>query len=340
MKPNHSKNKKIKLILLSIAVLIFLFVLYTVVGGKCIKYKYKNNNQNITLANWMASLDDNALINNVVIPGSHDSGCYDMVYVGETQKYSFYEQLMVGVRYFDIRINKLSDDNYVIYHSIINGKYQAENIFKDLSNFLKEHNTEFLILDFQHFSNDSQARVYELVNTYFKDMMVENNTELSDLAYIDSLKVKDVRGKCIILFGENSSYCGNNYIFSRNDDSCSKKNQVLDSYYVTEINGLSSKKYIETGLPFYIDKIKEKISCEEKGLFVLQSQLTDTALIFGPWSKERSHEKNMSKYINNLKDSKDLELINIIMRDFINEKKTKEIINLNYYKNIINNKFE
>ena len=80
-------------------------------------------------------------------------------------------------------------------------------------------------------------------------------------------------------------------------------------------------------------EIKNKIDKTSfKVLFVLQGQLTDTKLIFGPYNKERSHNDNMNEYINILKDSDYFHLINIIMRDFINEDKASDIIKLNNIK--------
>ena len=326
--------KKRYIVLVSIlgVLLLFLgFVAGCFIEGKC-NYKYENTNE--YLPKWMSLIDDSAKLNEIVIPGSHDSGSYNMLYVGETQKFSIDKQLKLGVRYFDIRIAN-NDGKYQIFHDIING-VEAEGIFVDIANFLKDNPSEVLLLDFQHFKNGSEDKVIEFINTYLSTYLLYKDNTKTELEFIDSLTLGDVRGKCIIFFGSRSStsqYWDLPYIFSRNDDECTRANVALNSMYVRDYNIKASASYIDEGIPVYINNIKEKItSSGHKGIFVLQGQLTDAKKIFGPWSKERYHDENMQLYISDLKNTNDFTYINVIMRDFINQEKTTNIIRINYYK--------
>ena len=74
---------------------------------------------------------------------------------------------------------------------------------------------------------------------------------------------------------------------------------------------------------------------DRKGLFVLQGQLTDGALVYGPRYREACHEKNMNAYIYNLADSDDVQYINIIIRDFISPSKNSYTLRLNLAKGIV-----
>jgi len=279
---------------------------------------------------WMKNLLDDQLLTSVKIPGSHDACTYDMVWLGECQNFDIEKQLDCGVRYFDIRVNK-TDDKYVIYHGPING-VEFDPILDSIASFISVSPTETLILDFQHFDNGAQDYVYEKVTEKLLSYAVINNTDKSDLEYVSELKVKDVRGKCLILFGYGA-YENEAHIFRRNNDDCSNSGCSLDSFYYTERNTADSKTYIEEHIPFYINAIKEKHAQESyKGLSVLQCQLTDGALIFGPYSKEKTHDRSMSNYINDLHASQDFEDINIIMRDFMDDRKAKEIYILNFIK--------
>lgn len=330
------KTKLIFIIFASIILFVIGIVSSAFIGGTC-RYKYKNSNDD--LSSWMNYIKDDTKLNEIIIPGTHDSGTYNMIYAAETQTLTIHEQLMLGVRYFDIRITKEKDE-YVIYHSFITGT-KAIPILEEFKNYISSFQTETLILDFQHFGDGIKDEVFNLVNTYLLDYAIKNDTSLSDLEFIDSLTINDVRGKVIILFGEGLKHTDNNYIFYRNNDGCSEKNASLNSMYVTEYNASSSAYYIETYIPLYIQNIKDKITNEgHKGLFVLQCQLTDAKLIFGPWSREKQHEKNISEYISSLHTNDDFNYINIIMRDFINQEKTTEIIKLNYYKDIIKEDLE
>ena len=326
--------KKRYIVLISILSVILLFLGFVVgcfMEGKC-KYKYENTNE--YLPKWMSLISDDAKLNEIVIPGSHDSGSYNMIYLGETQKFSIDKQLKLGARYFDIRIAN-NDGKYQIFHDIING-VDAEGVFVDIANFIKDNPTEVLLLDFQHFKGGSEEKVIEFINTYLATYLLYKDNTKTELEFIDSLKLGDVRGKCIIFFGSrsnSSSYWDLPYIFSRNNDSCSRENVSLNSMYISEYNSMPSVKYIEEGIPVYIDNIKQKISTTSyKGIFVLQGQLTDAKKIYGPWSRERNHDENMQSYISYLKETDDFKYINVIMRDFINQEKTKNIIRINYYK--------
>ena len=318
-----------KIVLISVAsvfVLLSSFVLGVVINGNCFE-KYKEDK--LDQVNWMSRISDEKKINEIVIPGSHDSGCYNMSYLGETQYLTIKEQLDVGVRYFDIRVNK-DHDKYVIFHSIING-VEFDPILDDIKSFLDTNNTETLLLDFQHFNNGADAYVYEKLSLKLGDYLLSNNTAKNDLEYVSSLTLKDTRGKCLVFFGDDSKYCSNAEILSRNNDACTNKGCALDSMYETERNSKDSKTYINESIPFYIEGIKNKINNEgHKGIFVLQCQLTDGKLIFGPYSKEKKHDKNMSEFINSLKDKEYFNLINVLMRDFIDYDICNDIINLNF----------
>lgn len=322
--------KKVLIIFSSILASLGIVVGSFFIQGTCFLKTEPIKNEN--LKNWMKNIEDDVLLNEIVIPGSHDACTYSMPYLGETQYLNVKEQLEIGVRYFDIRVNKVKG-NYKIYHSIING-VTFDPILDDLFSFIQNNQSETLILDFQHFKNGADEYVFNKVKSIFKNYYIENNTSLTDLEFISTLKLKDARGKAIILFGDNSSFSeNNNFIFKRNDDSGTYLNAVLDSYYDSSLNGLKSSDYILKGIPSYINKIENKIEqTSYKGLFVLQGQLTDNALIFGPYNKERSHDENMSNYINNLPNESYFNLINIIMRDFINERKAEDIIKLNNIK--------
>ena len=64
---------------------------------------------------WMKYIDDNTLIHNLSIPGTHDSCARHGTLLAETQSWSIYSQLEAGIRYFDIRLRQVKDA-LLIYH--------------------------------------------------------------------------------------------------------------------------------------------------------------------------------------------------------------------------------
>lgn len=320
--------KIVGLTLGGLVALVLIVCLGIIINGTCFK---TYNNHGIDNSAWMANLKDDVLINEIVMPGSHDAGSYKMVWLGETQQFAIDEQLQMGVRYFDIRVNK-KEDKYVIFHSIING-VKFLPILESIKNFIINNPTEVLLLDFQHFQGNSQNGVYNLITEYLynNNLLVENNTKLSDLEFISNLKLKDARGKCIIFWGDRSKDLSN-YIFLRNNDDCSHENMSLNSYYVGDYHYKDIAYLVENGYPKYFDNIQNKIARESKGIFVLQAQLTDGNLIFGPYSKEKTNNKKISEVIKNFKKDEKLTYLNVIMRDFLDIEKCEEIIDLNNYK--------
>ena len=127
-------------------------------------------------SNWMTILynDDptfkNQKLSNIVIPGTHDGGCYIFPPVyscyAQTQSNSITNQLIKGVRYFDLRFEAFGSD-YNIHHGgymagdIIPGTEPPErtfvtlkdNILPPLVNFLKNPSKELVILQITHFEN-------------------------------------------------------------------------------------------------------------------------------------------------------------------------------------------
>ena len=327
-------KKVFKIIGLSFASLIGLIIIFcigVIANGSCID-SYVNNKD---LKNWMNNINDNTLVNEIVMPGSHDGCSYDMLWLGETQQFNIEQQLEMGVRYFDIRVNKTSDNEFIIYHDIING-VKFLPILDSIKTFIMNNPSETLLLDFQHFKGNSQNDVLYFINEYLlnNNLLVVNDTTLSDLEFISSLTLKDSRGKCIIFWGDRSND-PTNYTFLRNNDNCSHSNMSLNSYYESDFHKNNYEYLVDNGYPVYFDNIKDKINNEFKGIFVLQAQLTDGNLIFGPYSKEKVDSKNISNYILSFIDKEELKYLNVIMRDFLNEEKCEEIISLNMYKHTI-----
>lgn len=278
---------------------------------------------------WMQIIRDDVLVKNTVIPGSHDAGCYGMMWMAETQNRTISEQLESGSRYFDLRVWKTKDD-YVIFHGPIKG-VKFEPILDDINAFLVAHPTEFLILDFQKFKGDSQEDVISMISAKLGDKLIKNNTLYSDIDFINSLTVGAARGKCLIVWNDIETLNRADFLFARDNDKGTRSGTVLHSFYFRKYNTLSSKDYIKKGLSTYLEMRKER----PDGLFVLQGQLTDPVFLIGPKALEALHSKNMSDFVGTFDCS--TQQLNIIMRDYIGPKKCWEIIQLNYlYWNVKN----
>lgn len=172
---------------------------------------------NDALTEWMSYISDDAPVTRLAIPGSHDSGCSGMPWYAETQDLNFAEQLARGVRYFDIRVNKKGGD-LVIFHGPVNGTDYVELLYQ-IDEFMDAHPSEFLILDFSHFKNDSESEVFRLFDEIVSAERVVNDTCMTDSEYLDSLTLGDVRGKCVVFVDpEETEFCCRDYLFFKMGD--------------------------------------------------------------------------------------------------------------------------
>ena len=141
--------------------------------------------------NWM-SYFQNKSIHELVIPGSHDSFAYDFKILGpnesgmprianlfiklwaKCQSKTIYEQLLMGIRYFDIRITKYNGEYYTI-HSLI--AVPVNQILHDILLFIDTFPTEKIILDFNHLYIDDVKEFEEYLKFQIGDKSVSNNND-------------------------------------------------------------------------------------------------------------------------------------------------------------------
>ena len=317
-------SKKGKLTLICVSAVLALIL--CIVGILALVANSQNDKREPTkeLSIWMSMIRDDVLLKNVVIPGAHDAGTKGMSYLAETQDRSTADMLACGTRYFDLRVSKTKDGELKIYHGPFKG-VTLDNVIKDVSDFLTEHGSEAIILDFQHFENGAEQDTKAKVLSSLPYARAQGDF----VEYVDSLTLGMARGRCLILWGADSA--DGEIFLRRNNDAGTVGKSALQSYYESALNKKSSKTYIKEALPHYIEMYKQQGS----GLFVLQGQLTDGMFVFGPHFREATHNKNMNAYVASLKNSPDLSVINIIMRDYVSPYKNCLALQLNLTKNIV-----
>lgn len=159
--------------------------------------------------NWMGALDDDRYVSQVSLPGTHDAATGDgtSFSLGKTQSLTLQEQWNMGIRVFDLRpgykkvrqgwfkyVNQLH-----IYHGIVSTKTSWDEAIDCLTANLAANPDEFAIV-IMRFENDSP--LYNDRSTWNSLMRSYLNSELPSAYKVDfrpDLKVKDVRGKLLIL---------------------------------------------------------------------------------------------------------------------------------------------
>ena len=163
---------------------------------------------------WMADIPDDAYLSSVNIPGTHDTGTAAIVEdfmqefsMTSCQKYYYGEQLNVGARSFDIRCNatKSGSDtkpkDVMIIHGgsvwqCINRDGQTcltlDNILDDSVRFLKNHNTESIVMMLKPDAGSTEGLAYAL------NSFIQSN---KDYVYMgdDIPSMKEARGKIVFI---------------------------------------------------------------------------------------------------------------------------------------------
>ena len=125
---------------------------------------------------WMNSIPDDFLISDINLPGTHDS-CSKKVqfsYFSKCQNMSIYEQLNIGVRFIDVRVEK--DGNRLkTVHGIADcykpGEKKAnlmlEDVIKDCKAFLKANPTESVFFCLKRDDGGSSQEAFEAFFDYY-----------------------------------------------------------------------------------------------------------------------------------------------------------------------------
>jgi|GEM_PF-1403439 len=111
----------------------------------------------------------------VATPATHDSGCYGECWQGvvdharleynprsKSQGASIYEQLVYGIRSFDLRFRNYGDKYYVFHGSDV-FDITLYTVLNDIKKFLDETEKEILILVFRFEEKSGQAEVLEKI---------------------------------------------------------------------------------------------------------------------------------------------------------------------------------
>ena len=123
------------------------------------------------LNNWMKNIGDERLLQDLNIPGTHDSStkyCRFSLFSG-CQKKSIAEQLEIGVRVFDIRVDKM-----VLCHSFCKcrksffGKtLTLDDVIGDMLSFLNKNPSETILMFFKMDNGDDSSLCFQLLYDNF-----------------------------------------------------------------------------------------------------------------------------------------------------------------------------
>ena len=176
----------------------------------------------------------------ISIPGTHDSGSYningsfyidmpekynDLIYLAkilnipitnlikgwaQTQNKNVYSQLQEGARYLDLRIG-YKYNKWYMHHDYILG-YSLENILSQVRNFIIENQGEIIMIELSHIFNLSDKNIIELnktiINYIGEFMYKERNLKNITIGQLVGM------GMRILVFTDTILYIPTNNIFN------------------------------------------------------------------------------------------------------------------------------
>lgn len=154
---------------------------------------------------WMKYVDDNKLLDELSIPGTHDSGTCSVDNDTEPQSSQVKcqqdyipTQLLEGIRYFDIRLGKGDDpgiDHGIFYLLKKDGNYlHLSDVIGYFKTFLNENPSEALIM---LVSRGNDEATDESVTTAFAKVLDDNPKLFYTSSHVPTLG--KVRGKIVLL---------------------------------------------------------------------------------------------------------------------------------------------
>jgi hypothetical protein len=147
--------------------------------------------------NWMGDLPDTVKLNEISIPGTHDTCALFGGGSAETQCFSLKEQLLAGIRYVDIRCRR-SKDIFAIHHGQYYQKLTFGNVLQACQEFLQEHPNECILMRIkEEYKADSEYSFLEIWNKYMVQRGFDNLFYTSTTQ--DIPRLGQVRGKIFVL---------------------------------------------------------------------------------------------------------------------------------------------
>ena len=156
-------------------------------------------------SDWMSALDDEASLNSLTILGTHDSGAlYSIADIsGKCQTLSIKEQLKIGVRFLDIRL-QLVDNKLRVVHSFVDQLTDFDDVLTDMTDFIRNNESEFLFVSIKE---DASPKRSDRNFAEVLEEMLLSHSEVSEARELPTT-VGEARGRIHILSRYKDSAIG------------------------------------------------------------------------------------------------------------------------------------
>lgn len=183
---------------------------------------------------WMKDLSNDTIISDMSIPGTHDSGATRSIFdvAGKCQDMSIVNQLKIGVRFLDLRLQLVKDELRIV-HSFVDQKLLFKNVLKDISDFIKENSSEFIIISIKEDADSKKSTV-----SFYDKVLEELNKFDNITGSALPTTLGEARGKIFILNRFTSESIGINAYFGWKDSTSFELGDlyVQDNYCLESVD--------------------------------------------------------------------------------------------------------
>ena len=264
-------------------------------------------------ADWMAQIPNTRVLNQLVIPGTHDAGTDTIISTSKfslsnddplptwlekisnflpvslvrpivaawskTQPLSIEEQLDSGVRYFDFRVCDFQSHFYFC-HALLGTR--LKQALQQLREFSIKHPTEIILCDFNHVYNvkndDDENQLITLLKNNLGDLAVPNT-------YQPSSTIGDIRasGRNVIIFLSPTIHSTDSIYWSENN---------MDSSWPNVDNSVDLKKQLDIDMSAHAKNYQNN-----NQFFVLQAIKTESdAQVINGVIDAKQYPNNIEQY--------------------------------------------
>ncbi len=278
------------------------------------------------LNNWMKNIGDEKPLGEINIPGTHDSGtkyCQFSLF-SRCQNKSISEQLEIGVRVFDIRVDKMTlCHSFCKCRKSVFGKtLTLKDVIGDMFLFLSENPSETILMFFKKDNGEDGSLCLDLLYENF----IDTNP---DKWYLENKipTLGEVRGKIVLIRREDSKFEKSGLDFTGMPYQGDTKETRWENFSPNGVDDviiqdryllLRKKKWSEAVKPL-LEKGEEN-----KGSMIFNF-LSSAAIPFIPHFNANYINRKFSKH--NLEKGK---YYGVLLFDFADEKLTTKIIETNY----------
>ncbi|OHT01411.1 1-phosphatidylinositol phosphodiesterase [Tritrichomonas foetus] len=268
---------------------------------------------------WLSLVDGNKKIHQISLPGTHETCARHGGYYYQCQELSLMDQLMSGVRFFDIRCRHINDV-FMIHHGSV---YQELGFGSGVRNvcidFLKSHPNEFIYMCIkEEYTSTGNTKTFaETMLEYINgDIGDEQKNDISEYFYLatGTPTLNEVRGKIVLLrrFKNELPIDMGNEVFFQDDVTFTSYStitaRVQDQYVVSSLFDRSKKwSHVNSLLE------EAKLRTDPNELF-MNFASGYSSLCF-PYSTAEYVTPLVGNY---LKDTEPNAFVGVILFDFIN----------------------